>query len=180
MADEASTQPESLEHTRWLLDNARRDAERAFDREDAILDAYGQAAISAGTLALRSAMWINGGAAVTVLSFIGGLVGTSRNIHAVTPVADTLIWFAAGAGLAVVGMALSYLVNYCAGGLRASQKRHWEHPYIRPAATTRRWQVAVTCLQWSAVAAGALSLLCFILGVFAVHGAVVGSLGGYI
>jgi hypothetical protein len=69
-----------------------------------------EAAIKGAETALRSALLINGGAAISVLAFIGGLAMQSRirldQLHAV---AHSLVLFAFGVVAAVVAMVLASL-----------------------------------------------------------------------
>jgi hypothetical protein len=72
-----------------------------------------EAAIKTGENTFQACLLINGGAAVSVLAFIGGLA--SKDVIGVAQlavVADSLIAFAGGVLAAVAGMALSYLVHY--------------------------------------------------------------------
>ena len=51
----------------------REDAQRAFDLHSSQLDKMNEAAIKSANSALRACLLINGGAAVSVLAFIGSL-----------------------------------------------------------------------------------------------------------
>jgi hypothetical protein len=56
---------------------------------------------------------INGGAAIAILTFLGGVASKERiDFVKVGVVADTLKWFAFGVALAVLGMAFAYLTNF--------------------------------------------------------------------
>jgi hypothetical protein len=57
-----------------IPDEVRREAEREHDRLQRFEDSTNEATINTANLALRTAMLVNGGAAVTVLAFIGGLI----------------------------------------------------------------------------------------------------------
>ncbi len=106
---------------RWREEIRRRDAERAHDRSDAFLDQLNEAAISAGTVTLRTAVLVNGGAAVAVLAFVGNLLnGNTVPEGGLGAITRSLTWFAAGVACAVAGMGLGYLTNYAAGALRGS------------------------------------------------------------
>jgi hypothetical protein len=71
-------QPPPLEHLQWQHDLARQDAHRAHDNHTKFWTDVNEAAIKSSDTALRMAMLINGGAAVSVLAFIGGLVARDR------------------------------------------------------------------------------------------------------
>ena len=98
-------QPLPLEHQQWLHEQNMRAAERAHDGATDFAAKTNTAAIEAAYLALRTAMLINGGAAISVLAFIGGLASRGGiSLQAITQTAGTLIWFAAGVALATLSM----------------------------------------------------------------------------
>jgi hypothetical protein len=84
-------QPPDLEHRRWVFEQGRRDAERAHDNNDEFFHKVNEAAITAANLALRMSLLLNGGAAISVLSFIGNLPAEKKPF-----VAGGLVWFAWG------------------------------------------------------------------------------------
>jgi hypothetical protein len=63
-------QRDDSERQRWTREDALRVHDRAKDFEDKT----NEATIAAGQVALRTAVLINGGAAIAVLAFIGGVV----------------------------------------------------------------------------------------------------------
>ena len=65
--------PPPFEVQKWAHEMKREDAYRAFDLFDSRFDIIDQAAIKAADSALRAGLLINGGAAVSVLAFIGSL-----------------------------------------------------------------------------------------------------------
>src|SRR5437016_8648142 len=87
-------------------DITRQDAMRAHDRSHGVSEALNEAAIKAGETAIKTLMLVNGGAAVSVLAFIGGLVGQGRvTSKQMTDVSSSLLWFVAGVALAAVALA---------------------------------------------------------------------------
>jgi hypothetical protein len=78
-----------LERQKWLHEQNQRAAERAHDTSKEVALQVNEAAISAGNLALRMSLLINGGAAAALLTFVGGLPANQKRA-----VADTLVWFA--------------------------------------------------------------------------------------
>jgi hypothetical protein len=104
-----------------LSDQQRRDAERTHDNEKEFALKVNEAAIEQANLALRTAVLINGGAAVVVLGFVGALAshtsgGTGGGKVTFSPqlaeVASSLIWFAWGAFAGTAAMGFSYVTNY--------------------------------------------------------------------
>ena len=94
--------------------------------------------IKSSEITLRTCFLINGGAAVSVLAFIGGLelkglIGAPQ----LSLIADSLIMFAFGVVAAVAGMGLSYVVHYLTGLHVASMEKVWEHPWVKPGKRTR-------------------------------------------
>lgn len=64
---------------------------------------------------LRMAMLINGGAAISVLAFIGGLASRDKvPRQAITQTAPTIVWFASGVA-ATLSMGLAYFTNLYVG-----------------------------------------------------------------
>jgi hypothetical protein len=83
------------------------------DRATTFFTQVNEAAIKTGESTFQACLLINGGAAVSVLAFIGGLASKDViGVSQLAAVADSLISFAFGVVAAVAGMALSYSVNY--------------------------------------------------------------------
>jgi hypothetical protein len=76
----------------------RQDALRVHDRSRRVSEATDEATIKAGEVAIRTVMLINGGAAVSVLAFIGALVRQDGGltIKQVAGVSNSLLWFGGG------------------------------------------------------------------------------------
>jgi hypothetical protein len=156
-----------FDYQKWLHELQRRDAERAHDRNDAFFDSVNRAAIDAGNLAFRMALLVNGGAAVALLSFVGGLAADQKRA-----LAPTLVWFAWGVVAAGAGIAFTYFTNYCMTGVAYSQLKQWKHPYLTPGPATKYWQLFNIIFHLAAVAAGLSSLGFFIAGMFTVSEAI--------
>ena len=89
-----------------------RAAERAHDTLTDFASKTNTAAIEVANLALRTAMLINGGAAIAVLAFVGSLASRDKvSLQAITQTAATLIWFATGVAVATLSMGLAYFTN---------------------------------------------------------------------
>ncbi|SDF92359.1 hypothetical protein [Alloyangia pacifica] len=71
--------------------------------------------IDTANLFLRSAILINGGAAVAVLGFVASIAKADKAYsEAIVGVADAISYFALGAVAGVLGIAIAYLTNYAA------------------------------------------------------------------
>jgi hypothetical protein len=118
MTDQKPDEPD------WRYVMARDEARRAHDRADGFFKQVNEAAIKTGESTCQACLLINGGAAVSVLAFIGGLVSKDViGVSQLAAVADSLIAFAIGVVAAVAGMALSYLVNYLTAEQAGSRSR---------------------------------------------------------
>ena len=163
----------SLEYRQWVYEKKREDAQRAFDRQDARLDMFNEAAVKIADSALRAGLLINGGAAVSVLAFIGSLA--TKDLIAVSQlsrVARSLEVFAFGVAAAVVGMGLSYLTHLWDADYTGSLKRTADFPFVEPGARSKRYRYLRTATHVLAVVAFLFCIGCFILGMISVRDAI--------
>ena len=157
-----------------MSDQNREDAQHEIDRWDDHFNSLNESAIKAAEGALRAGLYINGGAALAVLAFIGNLAGkdlitASRLSH----VANSLVIFAFGVVTAVIGMGLSYVTHFLAAGRVASFKKQREgRPFVTDGPTTPRYTFWAKVVHISAFAAGLLCIAFFIWGMIAVRFAV--------
>lgn len=166
----------------WLYVMAREDARRAHDKADAFAERLDTAALKSAETALGACLLINGGAAIAVLSFIGGLA--SKDAIAIgssdfKPVADSLVPFALGDVAAVVGMALSYLAHLLTvwearSHIKTAEvsKTTGETIWVKPGEKTWIWSVSRYSAHGLAALAGIASVVFFVCGIFAVRDAV--------
>lgn len=91
MTNQPPSSPPNLDLQKWAHEQNTKAAERAHDKSEEFVLQVNEAAINGSNLALRMAMLINGGAAVALLTFVGGLSGEQKRA-----VAATLNWFAGG------------------------------------------------------------------------------------
>jgi hypothetical protein len=152
---------------------AREEARRAHDRATSFATQVNEAAIKTGESTFRACLLINGGAAVSVLAFIGGLASKDViGVSQLAAVADSLIPFAAGVVAAVAGMALSYLVNYFTALHADSLTKIWEHPWLTPGKRTVWFARLKTGFHALTILAGVVSVFFFVRGVLAVRNSV--------
>jgi hypothetical protein len=169
-----SDQPPNFEHQKWEHELKLRAAERAHDDATKFSLGTNAAAIDNANLALRTAVLINGGAAVSVLAFIGGLTSQGKLTFGpqLIQIATTLIWFALGVAAATLAMGLSYFTNYCIAVQSFCQQRQYEHPYLVETGTSRRWKRAAITFQLLAIGLAFGSLFLFIYGMLEVKNAI--------
>jgi hypothetical protein len=141
---------------------AQRDAHHTHDQVNEFQRSLNEAAVKGADAALRSVLLINGGAAVSVLAFIGGLAAQSRiKLDQLQAVAHSLVIFAFGVAAAVISMLFAYLTNLIAGDIERSLERLTQPPFIAPGKHTLR-------LERLKIA----SLVLFLYGVFNVKDAI--------
>jgi hypothetical protein len=142
-------------------------------RRKTFFEQVNEATIKTGENTLRASVLINGGAAVSVLAFIGGLASKELiGVSQLASVANSLAVFAGGVAVAVAGMGLSYVANYLTGAHAASQKKLWEHPWVTPGDHTESLAAWKTFVQVLAIGAGVVSILLFCGGVYSVRSAI--------
>lgn len=99
----------------------REEAQKHFENElkiaqlqsDASLEMF-KSVVEAGLNALKSAIIINGGAAVALLAFIGGIIKTtSENQASISCIGQALLIFTIGVGLAGTATGLRYMTQWC-------------------------------------------------------------------
>jgi hypothetical protein len=167
MTDQKPDEPD------WRYVAAREEARRAHDRADGFFKQVNEAAIKNGESAFRACLLINGGAAVSVLAFIGSLASKDViGVSQLASVANSLILFALGVVAAVVGMALSYVVNYLTAEGAGSSKRIWEYPWVVPGERTVWLARLKPGLHWLTLLVGVASVVFFVCGIFAVRNSV--------
>jgi hypothetical protein len=167
MVNQSSNEPD------WRHEMAREDAHRAHDQLNDFFKQQNESAIKSSETTLRACLLINGGAAVSVLAFIGGLVSKELiGVAQLKPVADSLVLFACGVVAAVCGMGLSYLVHYLTLAQQYSQTTLWESPWQNPGKHTKLFSILRNLLHALAALAAVASVVFFLFGIFAVRDAV--------
>ena len=167
-------QPSSiLEHQKYVHEQNMRVAERTHDNATDFASKTNVAAIESANLTLRTAMLINGGAAISVLAFAGGLASRDKvPLAQLTEIAATLMWFAFGVAVATLSMGFAYFTNLCIAGTGFFQLKTYEHPYLQDTNKSRAYKRAGEVFRWLAVIGAVASLVLFICGMFAVKNAV--------
>jgi hypothetical protein len=166
--------PVPSDHAKWLHEMNREDFARAIARWDAVYDGLNEAAIKTADGALRAGLLINGGAAVSVLAFIGSLATKSMiTASQLSRVADSLELFAIGVAVAVAGMGLSYVTHYLSAGRISSFTRQQVSPYVVPGPKTKRYTQITAAAHVLAFIAGLACIALFVWGVLSIREAIV-------
>lgn len=168
------TDQQPSEYQKWVHEQKKHDAEYAHSRDDEAWHKANEATVNSGNLALRTVVLINGGAAVTVLTFIGGLVRDGKlPIGApLAQITSPLLWFAIGVAIATVAMGFGYLANYSNAGVLSSRDRNFEAPHIVETTVTKRWRWSATVFTVLSILWAIASLSCFIWGMLSVRDAI--------
>ena len=164
---------QQIEERKWTHELKRDDAKRAHDANQDFRAEINKETVSASNLTLRTLVLINGGAAIGVLTFLGGVASkTSVDLARVGDVASTIKWFAFGVALAVAGMALAYLTHYSNGEQAGTMLRTWEHPYVVDTGKSKVWRRVNLIVHAAAILAAITSLISFLIGMFNTSNAV--------
>jgi hypothetical protein len=181
MADEQKspeqkpTQAQPLTTLLEVFDRVRREAEYAADHYVSVVHAVNKSTDDAATFALRMIIIINGGAAVSLLAFVGGMVSQGRVTIGpqLNALAITLVWFAAGVAVGTLASGFVYLYNFAF--LRAAVTKTFspQRPFILESPKSKRWVLTGTILRWTASLLALASIALFTYGMFQVYLAVV-------
>jgi hypothetical protein len=172
MSDGSEASPQT-EDIKWAHDKIREDAHRAHDQIEEFHSYVNKAAMEAATLSVRTLVVINGGAAIAILTFLGGVASKERiDFVKVGVVAGTIKWFAFGVALAVLGMALSYLTSFAMAAIASSRIRNWMHPYLSDGPKTKRWRRLNLAFHILAMLVASGSLALFLIGMLSTSDAV--------
>jgi hypothetical protein len=164
----------SPEQEKWKLEQRIRAAERAHEGSDKDWHQANEGAMAIGNIALRTAVLINGGAAVASLTFIGSLINSKSialgpNLVTLT---GPLIWFAMGVASATIAMGFGYLTNYSNAGIVSGRTKIYESPYFLETTTSKRWRISSTVFTILSIISATASLGLFICGMVAIRTAI--------
>ena len=162
--------PFGWDEAKWLEEVHRQDAQRAHDKLSNFHEYVNQAAIRSGETAIKMLLAINGGAAVSLLTFAGSISKDQKDTA--LGIANSLAWFAAGVALATAASALSYFTNYFMASIASSKARTWEFPYVAEGPTTKRYRRINLVFHIAAVVTAVLSLVVFVYGMSLVRNAI--------
>jgi hypothetical protein len=157
-----------IANDRWKHKLIREDAKRAHDASNEFHTYTNKAAIEGANLALRTLIVINGGAAIAVLTFLGGVSSKDKiDFTKVGAVADTIKYFAIGVACALATMALSYFTHFFMTGIESTKNKIWEHPFLEDTPRSLLMRKLNLGFHAAAFAAALASLALFMCGMFA-------------
>jgi hypothetical protein len=164
---------QQIDERKWLHDVKRDDAKRAHDASRDFHSDVNKEAVGTSNLTLRTLVIINGGAAIAVLTFLGGVAAKDKvDFAQVGLVAGTIKWFAFGVAFAVFGMALAYLTHFATASISSSSVNNWEHPYVVDGPKTKRWRQINRAFHIAAILVAIASLVLFLIGMFTASNAI--------
>ena len=158
-------------HLRWLREATAKDAAQ---NHLAAVQRAEDLGLNLGQGGVKLLVLVNGGAAAAALAFVGSLATKDPgiNLRDLIPLANTLIWFAWGVGLAVCAFMMGHLASYFLI-LNLSYFQHQEEsPWIVETRKSRIWLGIALCSHTLAVLVAVCSLACFISGIFAIRDAI--------
>jgi hypothetical protein len=148
-------------------------AETEHERHAKLLEIIQEGALKSVDAAFRAALLINGGAAISVLAFVGGLVAQNRiHLGQLNEVASSLMFFAFGVVAAAIAMILSYFTIYAVAVHQYSYVLLKEFPYFLGTPRGKFWALLAQVLRISAALVGVSSLVLFVIGMFYVRNAI--------
>jgi hypothetical protein len=162
-----------LEHQKWLFEQNAKAAERAHEELAAFRRHVNEAAIASGTLAIRSALLVNGGAVVVILGFLGGVSGNGKvDLARITAVTSTLTWFGLGVISAMSALVFAYVTNFVHSAIASAYDTNNTQPFIHENERTHKLRRMGIIANGAAFVFGIMSLMLFIIGIFFVQNAV--------
>jgi hypothetical protein len=165
-----------------LLDFRREDAKREHDRIISLAEKTDEATIKSAEGMIRILLLINGGAAVSLLTFAGSFASKDplKTTAKLNAVAGSLVWFALGVVSAAVCAGFAYATHYSHVRTAYTLQRTWEHPYTfdstLDSTLSKRWRCVGRTFHIIALLAALASLILFACGTFDVRDAI-GRLG---
>ena len=170
--DQPEKQAEDLEYRKWIYELKREDAKRAHDLHLASIESITKFAVENGNLAIRMAMLINGGAALSLLAFIGSVAKDHIGDNKLLPVAASLTWFALGVFASAFAMGFAYLTNSLYAAAANRHQRTWDPPYVQETTSSKSWMRVCIIFQWMTILLSITCLIFFIIGMFDVRSAI--------
>ncbi|MBR0962234.1 hypothetical protein [Bradyrhizobium japonicum] len=158
---------QQIEEEKWKTEKRREDAHRAHDKSTEFHTYINQATIDAGSLALRTLVLINGGAAVAILAFLGAVASKDKiDFVQIGAVANTLKYYAAGVASAFVAMTLAYLTNYLMVSVETFKNKIYVHPFVVETDRSRKMARLNRIFHVLTLLASLGSLGCFVIGMW--------------
>ena len=162
-----------FERRKWLVDLNRDSAKREHDRWHELFDQANESAIKTSETALKAALIVNGGATVSILAFVGGLVGNRLvRVSDLQAVSESLSAFAAGVAVAVLAHGFAYVTHFLHAAWIDSFKLEWDIPYVRRGPTTAACELRKAAVHFLGVVSYLGSFVAFCVGVSRIKDAI--------
>jgi len=142
-------------------------AKRAHDENFELIKFANEESVKGAASVLRMSLILNGGAAISLLTYISS-ASKSERLY----IAHSLLWFAGGALTATTGLGIIYISVMFFGRAEASQKRTWEYPYVKDGDKTKCYRFWKAFTEISGIVVSAISLALFSYGVWVVSQAI--------
>jgi len=128
----------------------------------------------AGRSSLKALLLINGGAAITILAFVGNLFdrGEGTNTARLLDLILSLQWFGWGVALSTAAAGLTYFANYTGTLRMLTQTFSLEAPYVSANKASNRWKWVSLVITLFAMATSIASLVAFLIGMARVRDAI--------
>jgi hypothetical protein len=154
-------------------DQNQRAAEREHEFSKEYFNRTYESAIRSGEAAVRVMLIVNGGAALSLLTFIGGLAAQGKvQLNGLSVFADCLIWFACGVVCAAVVSGFTYSAAYYGAAHAGGLQRNWKPPYVADTAQSKRWRHTATFFWRAAILMWVASVIVFVCGMISVRHAI--------
>jgi hypothetical protein len=157
---------------RWIAENIR-EAKRAHYQVAEFGRNANESALNAVAAVLRTAVGINGGAAISVVILIGGLTAQNRvQLNHLKDLANSLLFFVFGVVAAVLAMALTYGAYVVSAKFASSLEKSWQAPYYRAGPNTAPLGRLKVLLLVFILLVGLASLALFVWGMIDIRNAI--------
>ena len=150
-----------------------RAAERAHDFRKEYLIRANEAAVKIAESAVKAVLVVNGGAALSLLAFIGGLTAQGRvQFKDLSVFANCLIWFACGVVCAALMAGLAYAAMYCSVERINRRQAVWHDPYVEETSISKRWWTMGMFFFYATILVWITSIVVFVGGMLSVRHAI--------
>jgi hypothetical protein len=155
----------SFEERKYADEVARRTAEREHDRLREHGNNLNEGAMRDAQAAIRVLLAINGGAAVAVLAFVGGLkTRGDLSIDQLHLMTKSLRYFVIGTLTAALAAVFAYLTNASYAGEALLRVRTWEYPFSTPTKVSRYYMIAARVFHGLGIIVGLSGVILFAIG----------------
>ncbi|TCL09156.1 hypothetical protein BXY66_1201 [Shimia isoporae] len=127
-----------------------------------------EAAVGFAEATVKALLLLNGGAAVAMLAFVANLGAANDSAIDLPSVVRSLVWYAGGAGFAVLTAGFCYVVMYLQATHAQSHEFKYAHPFVVEGPKTVGRRKLVNFFHVAALVIAVVSLASFIVGIWQV------------